>query len=284
MPNATILAAAEGMPNTTRRNLLIGLATASTAAAVAVAPKAHGADAAGELQAENPELIAAYSRFVDARTKLAEAKDALEWLADEWKHRWPLAPEEILMGANAQDGRYTTLPAERDIIGRYVLRNTSDLTQRLSARFRRELDRTCFSLATSAQEKERLERWRNQKITGRTEKALARNQAFADKSIRECELRLQLAERYEAETGRLRELSGVEAAQKLVKESEKSLLRAADDISFIPAHTPVGLCLKADALEPGAGRILELSIGDCTGLGHIARFVQSVRQVSEDMA
>lgn len=284
MPNATIQAAAEGMANTTRRNLLIGLATTLTAAAVVIGPKAHAADPEVEIQAENPELIAAYTRFTDARSELAEAKDALEWLADEWKHLWPLAPEEMLMGANAQDGRYSTLPAERDIIGRYIMRDKSELTKRLSPKFRQEGGRTCFSLATSAQEMELLERWKKRKITGRTEKALARNQALANKSIKEGEVRIKLAEQYEAETASLRKLSGVEAAQQRIEEITASVLRAADDISFLPALTAIGLCMKADALETTAGKILELTIDECSGLGHIARFVKSVRQVSEAAA
>ncbi|MFX7329178.1 hypothetical protein ABTI69_20540, partial [Acinetobacter baumannii] len=79
------------MSNITRRNLLkqsptaLVLATVPVGAAVAALP----AEAA---PAENPELIAAYERFVAARAERAAAEDALEWLADEWRHLWPLAP------------------------------------------------------------------------------------------------------------------------------------------------------------------------------------------------
>ena len=160
-----------------RRALLMGLAAASTAAAVVVAPDAHGAVVAqahgisGD-QAENPELISAYDKFCDACAELKEAQDTLEWLADEWRHQWPLAPEELLLGANAQDGRYT-MPAERDIIGRYLVRDTSDLTKRLAPKFRRENWKTCFVIRTANEERQRLERLRRSTPTGRTEKALA---------------------------------------------------------------------------------------------------------------
>ncbi|MBB2678703.1 UNVERIFIED_ORG: hypothetical protein M2312_002206 [Rhizobium esperanzae] len=277
-------AMAAELPSMSRRNLLLGMAAASTAAAVAVAPHAHGAvvSKANDVsvdQAENPELIAAYDAFDVACAELKEARDSLEWLADEWRHQWPLAPEELLLGANAQDGRYI-LPAERDIIGRYLVRDTSDLTKRLAPKFRRENRKTCFVLRTADEERDLLKRWVQSKPTGRTEKALERNRAYRIKAIQECELRIQLAEQYEAETARLREVSGADAARQSVRDADARLRKAADDVSKCEARTLIGLGMKADALTVTTGELLKLTKSDATPLGQLSRFVTSVAEVA----
>ncbi|TLX12481.1 hypothetical protein FFR93_17010 [Rhizobium sp. MHM7A] len=283
MPNETILAAAEGLPCATRRALLFGLAAASTTAAIAVAPDAQGADLvqtqALAVQAENAELVTAYQKFDAACTELKTAHDELEWLADEWRHQWPLAPEELLLGANAQDGRYT-VPAERDIIGRFLVRDTSELTKRLSPKFRRENSKTCFAVRTAEEEREILKRWRQSTPKGRTEKALARNRAYRIQSIKECELRIQLAERYEAETSRLRQVSGVDAAKLRVAKADTRLLAAANDVSQCQARTLAGLGMKADALAVTAAALMKATKFDTGPLGQLARFVDSVADVA----
>ncbi|MGO7438919.1 hypothetical protein ACC674_15515 [Rhizobium ruizarguesonis] len=284
MPNTSIPATAEGMPNATRRALLWGLAAASTAAAVAVAPDAHGAIAI-EAQAlpcdqvENPELILAYQKFYDACADLKEAQDSLEWIADEWRHQWPLAPEELLLGANAQDGRYT-MPAERDIIGRFLVRDTSELTKRLAPKFRREIRKTCFVIRTADEERDLLKRWKRSTPTGRTEKALARNRAYRIKAIKECELRIQLADQYEAETARLRGVSGADAARLRVREADIRLQKAADEVSQSQALTVAGLAMKADALTVTASALMKITKSDESPLGQIARFIEAVAEVA----
>ncbi|MBB4255461.1 hypothetical protein FHT69_006345 [Rhizobium sp. BK008] len=272
------------LPSMSRRKLLLGLGAASAAAAVTIAPDALGA-AVGQApgisgdQAENPELIAAYQKFNDACAQLEEVQDALQWLADEWRHQWPLAPEELLLGANAQDGRYT-MPAERDIIGRYLVRDTSGLTKRLAAKFRRENRKTCFVIRTADEERELLKRWTRSTPTGRTEKALARNRAYRIKSIRECEFRIQLADRYEAETTRLRGVSGADAARLRVREADILLRKAADEVSKCQACTVAGLAMKADALTVTAGALTKIAKFDESPLGQIARFIESVAEVA----
>ncbi|TAX39127.1 hypothetical protein [Rhizobium leguminosarum] len=288
MPNTSIPATTEGMPNATRRALLWGLAAASTAAAVAVAPDAQGAIATEAQalacdQAENPELISTYRKFYDACADLKEAQDSLEWIADEWRHQWPLAPEELLLGANAQDGRYT-MPAERDIVGRYLVRDTSELTKRLAPKFRREIGKTCFGIRTADEEKERLKRWKRSTPTGRTEKALERNRAYRIKAISECELRIQLAAQYEAETARLREVSGADAARLRVREADIRLQKAADEVSQCQARTVAGLAMKADALTVTAGALMKITKSDDSPLGQMARFIESVAEVAGRVA
>ncbi|NKL37469.1 hypothetical protein GFL49_27635 [Rhizobium leguminosarum bv. viciae] len=284
MPNEAIAATAEGLPNTTRRALLWGLAAASTAAAVVVAPDAHGADVvrAPSLacdQAENPELISAYDKFYDACAELKEAQDALEWLADEWRHQWPLAPEELLLNANAQDNRHSTA-AERDIIGRFLLRDTSTLTKRLSREFREKTRQTCFTLLTSEKARELLDRWERHAPKGRTEKSLARNLAFREEAIKECTRDIALAERYEAQTARLRTISGVDAAQARVRDASTRMRKAADAVSRCDARTMAGLGMRADALTVTASDLIKLTESDGTPLGQFARLVKSVTEVA----
>ncbi|MBA5802117.1 hypothetical protein [Rhizobium changzhiense] len=284
MPNHVIPAAAEGLPNTTRRALLWGLAAASTAAAVAVAPDAHGADVVRAPylacdQAENPELISAYEKFYDACAELKEAQDALEWLADEWRHQWPLAPEELLLNANAQDNRHSTA-AERDIIGRFLLRDTSTVTKRLSREFREKTRQTCFTLITSEKARELLDRWERHAPKGRTEKSLARNLAFREEAIKECTRDIALAERYEAQTARLRTISGVDAAQARVRDASTRMRKAADEVSRCDARTMAGLGMRADALTVTASDLMKLTESDGTPLGQLARLVKSVAEVA----
>lgn len=277
-------AMAAELPTMSRRKLLLGMAAASTAAAVAVAPHAHGAVVGNTYnvsvdQAENLELISAYDAFDVARAELKEAQDSLEWLADEWRHQWPLAPEELLLGANAQDGRYI-LPAERDIIGRYLVRDTSDLTTRLAPKFRRENRKTCFVIRTANEERGHLKRWVQSKPTGRTEKALERNRAYRIKAIQECQLRIQLAEQYEAETARLRRVSGADAARQNESDAYARLQKAADDVSQCEARTIVGLGMKADALMVTASELMKIPKSDSSPLAQLARFVTSVAEVA----
>ncbi|TAX91988.1 hypothetical protein ELH97_08650 [Rhizobium leguminosarum] len=283
MPNKTIPAAAEAMPHATRRALLFGLAAVSTAAAVAVAPDAHGAGALTSLglhdQAESPELTSAYQSFCDACVDLKEAHQAREWLADEWKHRWPLAPEALLWGANAQNGSYLD-DGERDIIGRFIMRDTADLTKRMSAKFRRATPRTCFSILTSSRAREIVEKWKQSSPKGRTVKARVRHQSFRDKMIREYEMNIGLAEKYEAETARLREISGADAARLRVKEADDRLLKASNEVSQCPAYTVAGLGMKAAALTVTASELMKITKSDDSPLGQLARFIDSVAEVA----
>lgn len=72
MPNTSVRAAAEGMPNVNRRNLLIGAAAISTAVAVGtVAPHADAAPVSADLQG----AIEAF-RSADAAYAACEAREA----------------------------------------------------------------------------------------------------------------------------------------------------------------------------------------------------------------
>ncbi|MDC9808427.1 hypothetical protein [Rhizobium binxianense] len=280
-------AAALGNSDVSRRSLLLGMAAASTSAAVAVVPTPARAasESAATPVGENPELVAAYDRFAKAWAELKTAKGNLDWLADEWRHRWPLAPEEILLNANAQNDFHVPAGAETDIVGRCLLRDSSTLTKRLSRDFRGKARQTCFTLRTSEKAREMRDRWERTVPQGRTEKSLARNRAFREEAIRECTRELALAEQYEAETARLRAESGVAMVLQRVKDADRKLNATAAEVSFLPALTLEGVGMKATAASIGAHDLIKLVVlEDKSPLGQIARLVGSVLQVTRGQA
>lgn len=235
-----------------RRGLLLGLAAASTAAA--------GGAASASAPVENPELLRLADQLDAAESEYVAAVDALEWIADEWRHLWPLAPEDLLGGANAdKHDHYDT--AERDIIGRHVMRDTAVLTKRLSAKFRREDERLCFHVFTVKETAESIARHLLHPPVGRSAMSLARNQRIYDKHIRALEQRLVLAREYEAETARLREAAGVAVAMKR-KRIARGHFRTIVSAIIVTGETSMqGVVIKARALEAYGRREGQLALG-----------------------
>ncbi|MBB6410828.1 hypothetical protein [Mesorhizobium sangaii] len=99
MPNTSVRAAAEGMPEINRRRLLLGLAAASTAAAITVAPDAHSAPLA-----ENPTLVQLGNALPDVEARYVATRDTVTAIIKEWSARWPAAPKVLIeSGFNKQD-------------------------------------------------------------------------------------------------------------------------------------------------------------------------------------
>jgi len=195
---------------------------------------------------ENPALIEAWKQYRAAERDYIDAKDALEWLADEWKHLWPLAPEELLGTWNMHKQAWDS--AEKDILGKPLLRDTSVLTMRLSAQQRAEAGQQCFAVSSAAELQKSLEFWREWRPRGRTEKALARNRVAKAKALRRVRRQLRLALRYEADIAGVRKAAGVEAAKARFKTSEENLDRLADRVSRELPFTLYGVRLQADVL------------------------------------
>lgn len=262
------------MSKITRRNLLkqspavLALSAIPAGTAVAALPVETA-------PSENPELISAYDRFVAARAEVVAAEDALEWLVDEWRHLWPLAPEEILGSANADE---YTAGAERDIAGRIIIRDTSDFTTRLDRKQRGKLRTSCFSVPTPDWFQDVIDKWEKPR-TGKTAKALARNRAQQAKVLKEYRQKLRLSEEYHAETARLRETSGVEQAKQRIKTAKAALGRACSDISYEPAYTVAGLRLKAEALQTQDDGMAPYMRDKGGALGGMARFIEATLDV-----
>ncbi|MBM7322400.1 hypothetical protein JS562_04560 [Agrobacterium sp. S2] len=236
---------------TTRRTFLGGAAAASlpvTAGACVAVTAIQAEAAATAVIAENPDLLAAYARLQDAQAELRDAKDALEWIADEWRHRWPLAPEELLGPAGA-DRHMGHAVGEKDIIGNFILRDCATLTTRLSPQFRKIDRRDCFSIITSTEAQSWLEDFQQRKPRGRTPEALAQSQEVIERNIREYSQRVELARAYEKETARLRKAAGVEAAKRRIEDAKEEFFAACSGVSEIPAFGPEGLLIKAEAIK-----------------------------------
>lgn len=262
------------MTTISRRNLLkqspaaLVIAAAPIGAAVAAVPTQT-------VQDENPELLATYDRFLAARAEVAAAEDALEWLVDEWRHLWPLAPEEILGFANADNH---TAGAERDIAGRIIVRDTGDMAKRATRKWREQYPRTCFTVHDPDWFQDVIDRWKTPRA-GKTEKALARNRAEQARVLSEYRHKLRLSEEYFAETARLIDASGVDQVKQRIKTARAALDRACGDVSYEPAHTVAGLRLKAEVLQTQDDGMAPYMRDKRGSLGAMARFIDATLDV-----
>lgn len=226
--------------------------------------------------AENPEIFEAYDALLAARDELAAAKSELEWLNDEWRHVWPLAPEELFRFAHAQ-GRYGAHAegAELDMTGRPIMREVSSLSRRWHALSKHHnTTSTCFSIDSV----ERLENWLENLVTrpprGKTVKAIERHSA----SIAEAKNNLELAKRYEAAKEDVRKRSGVEQVQQRVDAAENAFRSLAAAVSGIPVTTLDGLRIKAEALRIRHPKLIDNAL-DCD-LGGFMVFASDFLSVS----
>lgn len=266
---------------TTRRTFLGGLAAASVPAGAGVAAAAIPT-AGTHVRQENPDLVAAYATFKAAQAELVAAKDALEWLADEWKHLWPLAPEGLLEGANAHN-RASYIegpPTECDILGRPLMRETAGLTKRLTPAQRRDCATTCFTLQTESNARKRLASWQAHIPKGRTEKSLAKAHATKARFISQLTRQVELAREYEAETARVRAASGVEAMQEQVLAAEARRRAACAAISRFPAYTCQGLRIKAESLLFTGCDLFDAQCLQDGFMGDICRFIKATVSVT----
>ncbi|MCT7665692.1 hypothetical protein [Shinella kummerowiae] len=256
---------------TTRRRFIAGI----SGTAVTAIPAAATANSCGEptTAQENPVLLAAHARFLAAVDEHSKARDALEWLADEWRHRWPVAPEAILGGANA-DNRWAE-SAERDIIGRYVYRDTSRLTKRFTKKQRECTPRACFSVDRPASINASIVVWSEPRI-GRTPEIVARKIIEQRRILAELREKLRLSEAYYAEITTLRELADVRKFKDRITAAEVEKRNAAAAVSKATAFTTAGLRIKAETMKIEHAEILRFGgvVADA------ARLIESVLSVT----
>jgi hypothetical protein len=228
----------------TRRAMLtstpaLALAVATPAAAIACSMPLSGGD--------DSTLFGFLAGYREAQADLAKVISELDWLAAEWKHLWPLAPEELL-GVPWGDrlGPDSGQKAECDIAGYFIRREHATLTKRLSKKFRAEGGVSCFGVETAAEVAKDLARWREDVPVGRTAKSLAVNQKFRRDHIKRLEQKHALAPAYEAETARLRQVSGADAATERFKLFAGASCALSEAVMRQPAATMDGIAAKVD--------------------------------------
>ncbi|TPK04590.1 hypothetical protein FJ872_27405 [Mesorhizobium sp. B2-5-9] len=223
MSNTPVRAAAEGMPAINRRRLLLGLAAASTAAAVTVAPRAHSATIA-----ENPELVRLGNAFPAIAEEHRAAKEARSKIINKWSKLWPSAPDEILIGGS--HGRVI----ERDLTGCGVYRNGKTVGIV-----------TCDDLDWYIGRAKRI--LKGKSIDKRAVCGLP-NRASWELHLDELVAEYGVAAKYEAEQTRILKASGYKAANERRTKASTALVAAVDAIMAQPETTMAGIVIKAQAL------------------------------------
>ena len=249
-----------------------GAAFSVSRAHAAEMPETASTSQAVAIPAEMPsaELVELHKRFEAARTERIAAIEARDWIKDEWRHVWPLAPEEILGMANADFGRKTD-DAERDIAGDYLYRETAPLTEHLSVKFREENETTCFFVDTVKELTDQIKELMKRPATGRTPKSLARNEKIRAEYIAYLESKIEPARAYEAETKRIREASGIEAAKQRVKAAETAFDETAGAMMDADPANLADLRLMAAAIAEWNDTVWGKKLGR-SNLGSSLRF------------
>jgi hypothetical protein len=202
-------------------------------------------------------LFALLREHENATAEMALAIEERDWIAAEWRHLWPLAPEEILGGTNAHTRGHAK--AECDLAGKCLMRECAPLTKRLSRDFRKNNEVQCFTVETPEDIEERLAFRRARKIRGRSAKGLARNRRRQAADLRRLRRSLVLARQYEAETKRIREISGIERAKQRIVDVRNSRTRIKNEILVYPAATAEGVAAKADFFLTDYADLAQLS-------------------------
>lgn len=236
MPNP-VQAAAEGMPEINRRRLLLGLASASTAAAVGAMPAPALASPA---IAENPRLLELASKLpalVSAHNEAQQAQDAVE---AKWNAVWPWAPDELtaLGTAHPWEGKQPGEPEMR-VMGGYLWRKGDAFPRRIVVTTRKlwgEFNLVRYHLGV-------LRKGKQKKSGGKTEAA------WRDELAR-LERQHGIAETYEKECARLKGPATAEYETKWTvthrfRDEMEDLIAA---MMNEPDLTMEGLLIKAQAL------------------------------------
>ncbi|MCV0395897.1 MAG: hypothetical protein K5872_06530 [Rhizobiaceae bacterium] len=221
MTNAT-QANAQFMTGISRRTaIMAGLTTTLLGTMI---PASASAD-----QAENASLIDAYGEFEAALAEYQASRNSLEWLADEWRHRWPLAPDLMTFPhAIASDNQ------ETDIVGRPIRNPETGAVRALLPLEHLKKHATATPRPFPARMREG-EKRRRLKYREDTKTAYRAGKA------------------YYAETARLREVSGANVVRKRLDIATEAVLSLADKIEHLEPVTLAGVVIKAKVYVAATG-------------------------------
>lgn len=126
MPNASVRAAAEGMPAINRRRMLLGLAAASTAAATVTV-------ATAATPAENPVLLDLAAQLPAIGAAYQEARRIEQEISKRWERITPWAPDELTVPGIAWPWEDVRQPGEGELkaLGGYLWRKGDDFPRRI---------------------------------------------------------------------------------------------------------------------------------------------------------
>lgn len=266
------------LPSLNRRRLLMGLAAASTAAAVPVA--VMGATSTARVIPENPELVRLSDMLAGVEAGFYAALDVERVAVRDWSHRWPSAPDAICTGYSVN----WSTDCEKGLTGAAVLVNGQHPPTRTDgAPSLWEINRSQNAFDAAGQ-------WYPRTVAKAADwqarqngvlRALRRKRprhplAALDIVAMEIEAagygdKTALAAEYEAECARVLKASGYREA---VAAHAKAYEAFADHVSAtmaMPAETMAGVVIKAEALaawnrQPElSARVLNMKTWDWPG-------------------
>jgi hypothetical protein len=219
-------------PEINRRRFLLN--TTITAASVAVANPSVAMPAANDATpAVSPAIEIAFKAITEARQELVAAKDARDWLADEWRHLWPRAPESMRLNGSFSG------TVETDIVDRSY-RDSNGRPKGIRTRKEVAESRAWVEghkpprASASARVQERHAKWRRDRLA-----------------------EVQEMEAYLDTTEKLREDSGARAVLARIKAADEALDRSISSLMETPAVSLSDLQIKAQAA---------LIAGDASGM------------------
>lgn len=187
----------------------------SLAAATAAAPDPS--------KDENSALIAAWKQFRFAEDEFQEAKEALQWLVDEWKHLWPRASESARWHGSLGGEVEVDMAGRsyRDEKGRVIFLKTRE--QLAESREWAVNRRPRTRVKDQEKEKQRRQKWERERLA-----------------------EIEAAEAYYVRVAEVRKEAGADAAHSRVDRARKKLEELADRVSRERALTLYGVRLQAD--------------------------------------
>lgn len=218
MPNAPVPAAATGLPSTTfnRRRMLLGLAAASSAAAVPVA--------SAKAPAEEPELVRLGEKSAALALAYQTAVAEREAIVAAWAPQWPTVP--VVLRTRNEVGT-VAYGLQGEWPEPYMAYNAPETLRRRAAAMREP------------------RRFRK----GTSPLTIAKDAVHTEKAAAKVDALASLSEQYCAERRRVREASGIWPAQNKEGDARADLIRHVAAIMERQPLTMAGVIVQAEALE-----------------------------------
>lgn len=205
-----------GAPEINRRRLLLGLAAASTAAAV-------GVEVALAAPAENPELVRLGDELPAVEAAYRAARAHQNAVDREWAPQWPIAPEEL-----AAENWDHTARLERDFYGAHhgrKIRTSSSLEWRIN------------NARSALKSRAKKNHWLRQMTLEEWERELVEMSRLHE-----------IALRYEAECDWITKAANYRGSWEATHETAQALAQHITNLMEQPETTMAGVIIKAQAM------------------------------------